>query len=144
MSSADTPDRFDWSAGATHLNQPCSGIFLSLACDHDPGWQWTPKLESWYETHIRHVKPLLSLETDAWELVWEVAHCSTTSERRWKQPFSIKNDPCVNTEVDRWSTSSRRAGRSDETWYSVSGKSEIPYEKLRDDRLKKVLVTDND
>ena len=42
MSSADPPDRLDLSAGAANLHQPCSEIFLSLACDHDgdehPSW----------------------------------------------------------------------------------------------------------
>ena len=31
MSSADPPDRFDQSAGAAHVNQPCGENFLSLA-----------------------------------------------------------------------------------------------------------------
>ena len=35
MSSADPPDRFDRSAGAAYVNQPCGDNFLSLACVHD-------------------------------------------------------------------------------------------------------------
>ena len=61
MSSADPPDRFDRSAGAAYVNQPCGDNFLSLACAHDG-----EKYASWsYQTHIRNFKPLLSLETDA-------------------------------------------------------------------------------
>ena len=37
MSSADPPNRFDRSAGAAHVNQPCGEIFFLWPelCDHD-------------------------------------------------------------------------------------------------------------
>ena len=47
MSSTDLPDRFDRSAGAAHVNQPCRENFLSLACDHDGDkyTSWSPYIK---------------------------------------------------------------------------------------------------
>ena len=51
MSSADPPDRFDWCAGAAHVNQPCCENFFSLACDQscdhdgDKYTSWSPDIK---------------------------------------------------------------------------------------------------
>ena len=52
MSSADPPDRFDRSAGAADVNQPCGDNFLSLACAHDGEKyaSWSPDIKLILET----------------------------------------------------------------------------------------------
>ena len=49
MSSADPPNRFDRSAGAAHVNQPCGEIFFLWAklCDHDgvKNTSWSPDIK---------------------------------------------------------------------------------------------------
>ena len=49
MSSADPPNRFDRSAGAAHVNQPCGEIFFLWAklCDRDgvKNTSWSPDIK---------------------------------------------------------------------------------------------------